>query len=351
MERLIIDKNFCMSSYLAFRYIAAPGVGFSENLVPEYPKKATPDIKGVATANDIECVIQEILAEKLDEHTGILLSGGMDSAIIASYLPAGTKAYSISFEAPNAVDETVMAQKYAEYCDLDFHVVEVTWADYLASAPSLMRSRKAPLHQIEGAVYKAAVTAKADHIDKLLMGNGADYLFGGLTGLLSKDWTFEELVQRYTIIFPEAALRVPVSVRPVYERFRTGPDSIDFFGFLEKIHGIASIPSFSNPLHSAGITEIEPYEHMHMTEPLDIARIRRGESKYLIRELFSRRFPDIVPPDKIPFKRPMEQWLMGWRGPERPEFIAGCTDSMSGDQKWLIFCLEWFLNLMDSGEL
>ena len=165
MERLIIDKNFCMSSYLAFRYIAAPGVGFSENLVPEYPKKATPDIKGVATANDIECVIQDILAEKLDEHTGILLSGGMDSAIIASYLPAGTKAYSISFEAPNAVDETVMAQKYAEYCDLDFHVVEVTWADYLASAPSLMRSRKAPLHQIEGAVYKAAVTAKADHID------------------------------------------------------------------------------------------------------------------------------------------------------------------------------------------
>ena len=46
-----------------------------------------------------------------------------------------------------------------------------------------------------------SITAKADHIDKLLMGNGADYLFGGLTGLLSKDWTFEELVQRYTIIF------------------------------------------------------------------------------------------------------------------------------------------------------
>ena len=90
--------------------------------------------------------------------------------------------------------------------------------------------------------------------------------------------------------FPEAALRVPVSVRPVYERFRTGPDSIDFFGFLEKIHGIASIPSFSNPLHSAGITEIEPYEHMHMTEPLDIARIRRGESKYLIRNCFHEDF-------------------------------------------------------------
>lgn len=347
-----IDKSFCMSSYLAFRYVASPGVGYSETLVPEYPQKPVPDITGVATADDIDCVIRKVIAENFNQsNTGILLSGGMDSAIIAAYLPAGTKAYSIRFVAPNAVDETGMARKYAETYDLDFNVVEVSWEDYLSSGPALMRNRKSPLHQIEGGVYKAACAAKADGIDALLMGNGSDYLFGGLTGLMSKDWTFDELVQRYTIVFPEKVLAHPTSIVSVYERFRTGPNSIDFFGFLEDIHGIASIPSFENPLALAGVESLEPYEAMHLSVPLDIERIRGGESKYLIRELFSRKFPEISAPDKIPFKRPMDQWLSGWAGPQRPEFIAGCTQGMTGDQKWLVYCLEWFLDLVDEGKI
>lgn len=347
----MINKSFCMSSYLAFRYVATPNMAFSKNLMPEYPSKPSKQITGVATADEIDTVIHKFLDKYFDEQTGILLSGGMDSAIIAAYLPKGTKAYSIRFIAPGAIDETIMAKRYADTYELDFHVVEVHWEDYLEYAPALMKNRKAPLHQIECAVYKAATEARKDGINKLLMGNGSDYLFGGLTGLLSKDWTFDELVNRYTIVFPERALKNPTSILPIYERFRTGENSIDFFGFLEDIHGIASIPSFENPLTLAGVQSLEPYEAMHLSVPLDIKRIRRGESKYLIRELFSRKFPEINPPEKIPFKRPMDQWLEGWAGPIRPEFIPGCTSDMTGDQKWLVYCLEWFLNLMDKGEL
>ena len=347
----MINKNFCMSSYLAFRYVAMEGVGFSETLEPEYPCKPIKEIQGVATADDIDAVIKKVISEHFDKHTGILLSGGMDSAIIAAYLPKGTKAYSIRFTAPNAVDETIMASQYASFYGLDFHVVEVSWDDYLKSGPALMKKRKSPLHQIEGAVYKAAKTAKADGINKLLMGNGSDYLFGGLTGLLSKDWSFDELVERYTIVKPEQALVNPTSIVPIYEQFRTGSNSIDFFGFLEDIHGIASIPSFENPLSLAGIQSLEPYEAMHLSVPLDIARIRKGDSKYLIRELFARKYPHIIPPEKIPFKRPMDQWLEPWNGPVRPEFLKHCTNGMTGDQKWLIFCLEWFLDLIDEGVL
>ncbi|MCI6140544.1 MAG: asparagine synthase C-terminal domain-containing protein [Clostridium sp.] len=347
----MVDKNFCMSSYLAFRYVASQGVGFSETLIPQYPQKPTNLIQSVASADDIDAAIRQVLEERFDKQTGILLSGGIDSAILASYLPKGTKAYSIRFAAPDAVDETLMASLYARQYSLDFHVVEVTWEDYLKSGPALMKRRRAPLHQIECAVYAAAKKAKADGIHKLLMGNGSDYLFGGLTGLLSKDWTFDELVERYTMVKPEQALTNPVSVVPVYERFRTGSNSIDLFGFLEQIHGIASIPSFENPLSLAGVQSLEPYEAMHLSVPLDLDRIRGGESKYLIRELFSRKYPQIAAPDKIPFKRPMDQWLANWRGPVRPEFIKGCTASMTGDQKWLVFCLEWFLDLMEEGVL
>ena len=347
----MIDKIFCMSSYLAFRYIASPNIGFTDTLIPDYPKKPVKEIHGVASADDIDLVIQKFLEEYYDKNTGILLSGGMDSAIIAAYLPKGTKAYSIRFVAPNAVDETIMASVYAEHYGLDFHVVEVTWEDYLKTGPGLMKRRKAPLHQIESAVYLAAKKARRDGVDKLLMGNGSDYLFGGLTGLLSKDWTFNGLAERYTIVDPRRALREPASVIPVYERFRTGENSIDFFRFLEDIHGIASIPSFENPLSLAGVKSLEPYEAMHLSVPLDIERVRRGESKYLIRELFQRKYPELPVPEKIPFKRPMDQWLENWKGPVRPEFIKGCVSSMTGDQKWLVFCLEWFLDLIDEGVL
>jgi hypothetical protein len=339
-----IDKEFCMSSYLAFRFVAEEEVGFSKDYIPAYPHKDPQLTKGVSTAEEIDRTIKEFINKHYNERTGILLSGGMDSAIVASYLPAGTKAYSIRFIAPNAIDETIMARKYAEKYNLDLTIVEVYWEDYLRYSEELMENRKSPLHQIECAVYKAALTAKKDGIEALLMGNGADYLFGGLDKLLSRDWSFDGLVERYTIVKPEQVLVNPVSIVPVYERFRTGPDSINFFGFLEDVHGLASIPSFENPLSLAGIKALEPYESMKLSVPLDIARIRAGESKYLIRELFSLRYPDIPQPDKIPFKRPMDQWLEHWEGPTRAEFLPGCVKGLSGDQRWLVYCLEWFLN-------
>ena len=54
-------------------------------------------------------------------------------------------------------------------------------------------------------------------------------------------------------------------------------------------------------------------------------------------------------PKKIAFARPMDEWLYNWSGPKREEFIKGIDMSnFSGNQKWLIFCLEYFLNYFDN---
>ena len=47
--------------------------------------------------------------------------------------------------------------------------------------------------------------------------------------------------------------------------------------------------------------------------------------------------------------RPVEQWLNSWDGPKRKEFKNIDINTFSGDQKWMIFCLEYFLNLLDKG--
>lgn len=72
--------------------------------------------------------------------------------------------------------------------------------------------------------------------------------------------------------------------------------------------------------------------------------IRNGEPKYLVRELFAKRYPTLDIPTKIPMPRAMNQWLKDYKV-SRPEFIPNCTENMTGDQKWLCWCLEQFLNM------
>ena len=85
-----------------------------------------------------------------------------------------------------------------------------------------------------------------------------------------------------------------------------------------------------------------------MIEPLDLNKVRNGESKYLIRELMKKKYPEIPVPDKVPMPRPVDAYFKNWNGPTRPEFkrdLDMCK--FSGNQKWQLYCLEQFLNLYE----
>ena len=40
------------------------------------------------------------------------------------------------------------------------------------------------------------------------------------------------------------------------------------------------------------------------------------------------------------------QWMKDWEGPKRAEFIKGCADGLTGEQRFMIYSLERFLNLI-----
>lgn len=48
--------------------------------------------------------------------------------------------------------------------------------------------------------------------------------------------------------------------------------------------------------------------------------------------------------------RATEQWLKNY-APKRKEFKTENINILTGDQKWLVYCLETFLNMYDKGEL
>lgn len=343
-----VDKNYCMSSYLAFRYVVDDDKDFFPGLRHLPSVESDPPDLRVNSAREIDEYLSGVFDELRHEGAklGILLSGGMDSACLASYLPEGTDAYTFRFlGGAYQREETERARRYAEAYGLNLHYVDISWADVEAGVPELLRRRMEPIHSIGPQLLKGYRQAKADGVERIICGEGADAAFGGMDQILSHEWDYEEFVQWYTFVDPAAVLKEPVDMRGVYEPHRRG-DKIDYVGFMRTVYDTESDKSFYDAFGLMGAEPVSPYRRLK-TE-LDLARIRAGESKYLIRELFAMRYPGIPVPEKVPMPRPVDAYFKDWAGPKRPEFRTDIDMSrFTGNQKWQLWCLEYFLNLFD----
>ena len=342
----IIDKNFCMSSYLAFRYIEKDNVDFFQGLHHKNIQAGN-IFKKVSTAEDIDSALHEKFSKIRDKKLGIMLSGGMDSAILASYM-RGCDAYTFRFlDGDFQSDELHRAEYYAKTYDLNLHYVDINWQTFEPNIDPVMKNKCAPVHSIEPQIFSAAKQALNDRIELMIIGNSSDPIFGGFDGLLSKDWTFDEFVGRYTFTNPADVLKDPADVSYLFERYRVG-NRIDFLKFIDEVYSIESSSSYMNAFETAGLNYLDPYANLKMSEPLNLERVRNGESKYLIRELFSMKY-SIQIPEKVPMPRPVDFYFKNWNGPTRTEFRTDLDmEKFTGNQKWQIYCLERFLNLFES---
>lgn len=344
-----INKEYCMSSYLAFRYVTDANKCFKKGLdhkdhimIPQGQKKSC------KTAEDIDRNIREILERIGIKTVGVFLSGGIDSAILASYMPKGTKAYTSKCIGTNAVDETKQARKYCDTYDLEHIIVDVTWDDYETAIDELALFQGSPIIPNEPQAYKIAKRAKADGIEILIHGDCADIVFGGMSKMLSKNWTLEEWIERSIYIRPEKVLKNPADIYLLYEKYRKDKNLADNEGFINDVYGRATAGAMTLPCRALDIEYIDPYEEMYMTESLDFKRIRSGESKYLLRELYKMRYPELDIPEKKPMSRPAEAWMAKWGGTKRAEFKENCISGLTGEQKLLVYSLERFLDIIDA---
>lgn len=342
----MVDKNFCMSSYLAFRYIERDDVEFyaglhHKNFVPVKDKIT------VSTADDIDAAIADNFAKLRGKKLGIMLSGGMDSAILASYMP-GCDAYTFRFlDGKIYGDELSRAEYYAETYGLKLHYVDIDWQTIEPHVNPVMRAKGAPVHSIESQLVVAANQAKSDGVNMLIVGESSDLIFGGMDKLLAQDWDFNDFVRRYTFTEPAEVLNEPVDVSYLFERYRRG-DGIDWLQFLYDISTEESYASYQNAFETAQMPYTDPYANLVMGVPLDLYRVRNGEPKYLIRELFAKKYPDIPIPNKVPMPRPVDFYFAEWQGPTRSEFKRNLDmKNFTGNQKWQLYCLERFLNLFE----
>lgn len=344
------DRTYCASSYLMFRTVADENKCFRADVVPKLYHHPDPSaLYPIHTSGELFDFLRARVAALCEGgRTALALSGGIDSAILARFMPKGSVAYTFKCIVPGmqVTDETPAAARYAQACGLEHRIVEVYWEDFEAYAPLLMKHKGAPVHSIEVQIYKAALRAKADGMDRLVFGESADCNYGGLNNLLSKDWTIGEFIDRYTYVKPYQVLKESELILAPYRQYeRDG--KIDVHAFLRGFFLPESLGSYVNAGQCAGLDLKMPYAETWLAEPLDLNRVRAGENKYLIREVFRTLYEGFTIPPKTPMPRPMNEWMTKWAGPVRREFWPHCTDNMTGDQKWLVWCLERFLNLLE----
>ena len=326
-----------MSAYLMTRLIHPET---SNTITTFFPKRT-----GIKTSAELLEALQDSIHKDSHKCLGLALSGGIDSAILAKLVPKGTIAYTFKCIVPgiNTYDETAIASEYATENGLDHRIVEISWDDVELLSSELMKHKKAPIHSIEVQIYKAALQAKADGCDALLFGEAADAIYGGQSNILSRDYFAADFIERYAYIMPHRVLREPCYPLEVFMRHeREG--KIDPFEFMSQEYINESVGSYINACETAGIDYVLPYANTKMSCPIDYARIRKGENKYIVREVFRLLYPDYTIPEKLPMPRAVNEWFANWKGPTRSEFIPGCIEFLNGDQRWLVWCLERYLN-------
>ncbi len=337
------DANFCINSYLTYRAIVDENRRFSDSLEPWFYHNDAPR-EPIHSSEELEAHLRSEIGKALQNGpAALMLSSGMDSAILAAFLPEGTQTYTLHCQADSSTDETSEAKRYAEMNGLKNTVIDILWSDYEEYALPLMKQKGCPIHPLEVQVYKAALQAKKDGIKTLIFGETADIIYGGHSKLLSRDWTLPEFTERFSFVDVTKVLRHPEIIQtPILPHVRED-GSVDVFGFLNAFEYDVSLGFYNNACRLADISFFSPYASSILGTPLDMERIRSGENKYIIRELFRKIYPDISVPAKTPLPRPMTEWLKSWTGPLHKELIPDHIPEMTGDQKWYIYALNRFL--------
>ena len=342
----MVNKDFCLSSYMAFRYIWKDGVDFAEgfqhkNFRPVEDRNRIP----VRTSEDIDQEIQKQFDELYKKYAniGILLSGGMDSANLAAYLKPGSHAYTFNSTSGEFDADVERAKTYCKKLHLNHHLIDITMEDYENYTPIVMRYKFAPVHSIEPQIYKAAELAKQDGVQLMIVGESADLIFGGMDKLISPEWTFDAFTKRYTFLDPNLVLTTPIDQSELFERYRQGSTGINVLKFMDEVFSIES--SYMNAFGAAWMPYYDPYAKLIMADPLDMNRVRNGEPKYLVRGLYAIKYPELEIPFKIPMPRPVDTIFKNWEGPSRPEFRKDIPiNQLTGNQKWQLWCAQQLLN-------
>src|SRR5581483_6424752 len=118
-----------------------------------------------------------------DVEVGVLLSGGVDSALVAMLaqksVASKMKAFTVGFSETDAADEIADAAETARVAGLDHHHVRIGFENFLESLPAINSIIEEPLATTSIVPMFALSKLASSHVKVVLSGQGADETMGG----------------------------------------------------------------------------------------------------------------------------------------------------------------------------
>jgi len=209
--RALVDDSIdveCLSELLRLRYLPAPDtlfknirkvrpghivevdLGERDVRVREYPYiAASSDEIGAMTEASAEenygFLLEQAIRRQMlsDVEVGILLSGGIDSALVAHFAqkhaPYRVKSFTVGFSEHDAADETAEARATAALIGLDHHEVRIGFPQFLDVLPRIIATVEEPLASTSAVPMFHLSELVSRHLKVVMSGQGADEAMGG----------------------------------------------------------------------------------------------------------------------------------------------------------------------------
>ncbi|MEQ6250959.1 asparagine synthase-related protein [Sulfitobacter sp. HNIBRBA3233] len=293
----------------------------------------------VATSDELIDAIRRRVTG-LGGKLGILLSGGMDSALVAGCIPHSYTAYTFDYG-----EDRAHLSEYSEAARYLTHGAEhkrfgVTRDAYFKAMDELICLLQQPVVPHAPAVYLAALRARADGCTHLLTGFSADTRFGG-HGHLYKAQTKEELGEMLDKQFanPEKVLRSPQPSKWVLDGFVTD-GRIDVAEFLKRVGTEGA--SVIGAITQAGLIHVTPFTELEWNRGGE--QISKG--KELVKKACITLYPEVGVNKKKPLPLPYNQWFEDYQ-PTRSELLPQAGKYMDGKRRSLVYAVERYLALRE----
>ncbi|MFO7966023.1 MAG: asparagine synthase-related protein [Archaeoglobaceae archaeon] len=136
------------------------------------------------TENSYMSELKELLAKSVERNcpsdSAILLSGGLDTSILASILASNKEVTAFTVVTDGGTDLDY-ARKIAELYDLEHYVIRVSQKDFFDRIPEVIKSLGSfdPAIPNDLAIYIGLIKAKRKGIKSIVTGDAADELFAG----------------------------------------------------------------------------------------------------------------------------------------------------------------------------
>ncbi len=363
------DINFdALSEYLAYNSSLAPntvfkgiyklpaGCFYDGEIKRWYDFKRVENVKwkmenSIKTLEDfLIASIQKRMQGEVE--IGSLLSGGIDSSLIASILSKfrKIKTFSIGYEGFENYDERKYARFVAEYINSDHYEINYTKYDFFSHFEKVLNDMDEPI--ADSSFFPANFLASKIPLKVVLSGEGSDELFLGyrryeeFLGFLNsylpnKTWLKKYLLRHQEDIKEWEIFRRFFASEPVfrginevffqkqinkvlkskakeveYQRFLKGWGSFDFTYFDLKIWvGEVLLMKLDKMFMAYGIEARSPFLDRNLVEfVFSLSDNIRKSNKFLIKEIAKKYLPQkIINRRKKGFAYPFLEWLKAER--------------------------------------